>query len=178
MRDILCATLHKTELMAASRIDDVLISLRRVMRATDIRSKQLARIAGLTTPQVLVMKAIHAKPDATISDIGREVSLAQATVTTIIDRLESRELVARERDADDRRKVKARLTPAGAELLEKAPTPLHESFVEQFHDLDDWEQSQMVSVLQRLAKMMDASEIDASPMLHAGDISGVAQVKV
>lgn len=154
----------------AERYEDMLIALRRIMRATDLYSKKLSRTAGLTTPQLLILQAIRECGDVTIGTIARQVNLSQATVTTILDRLEKRGLTYRERSTIDKRKVHAHLTAAGDKALDEAPTPLQESFVERFTNLATWEQSMITSSLQRVADMMDAGDIDASPVLHVGTI--------
>jgi len=77
--------------------EQVLISLRQIIRATDLYSRQLSREVGLTAPQLLILQAIQKLGAVSISKLSSEVSLSQATVTTILDRLESRELVARHR---------------------------------------------------------------------------------
>ncbi len=101
-----------------------------------------------------------------ISALSDEVSLSQATVTSIIDRLESRGLVQRKRSDVDKRVVHAVLTPDGERVLESAPTPLQEQFSARFTDLEDWEQTLIITALQRVASLMNAQEIDASPVLH------------
>ena len=152
------------------RYDDVLVALRRIMRATDLYSKQLSKTAGLTSPQLLILEAIHDAGDVTIGTIARHVSLSQATVTTILDRLERRGLVFRQRSTVDKRKVHAHLTDIGRTALDDAPTPLQQSFTERFGNLQDWEKSMITASLQRVADMMDAGTIDASPVLHVGTI--------
>jgi len=151
-----------------SRIDDVLVSLRRVIRATDLHSKHLAKTTGVTAPQILLMQTIRDNGQITIGELANEVSLSQATVTTILDRLEKRELVYRERSTEDKRKVHAYLTDQAVEILKTSPTPLQEHFTRQFSDLQDWEQTMIISSLQRVAMMMDAQHIDASPVLDVG----------
>lgn len=151
-------------------IDDVLVALRRVIRATDLHSKHLAKTTGLTTPQILLLQAIRARSDVTIGELANEVSLSQATVTTILDRLEKRELVYRERSTKDKRKVHAHLTEAGVNILKDAPVPLQEHFTEQFRNLEQWEQAMIIASLQRVAHMMDAQRIDAAPVLDIGSI--------
>ena len=151
-------------------IDDVLVALRRVIQATDLHSKHLAKTTGLTTPQILLLQAIRARSDVTIGELANEVSLSQATVTTILDRLEKRELVYRERSTKDKRKVHAHLTEAGVNILKDAPVPLQEHFTEQFRNLEQWEQTMIIAALQRVAHMMDAQRIDAAPVLDIGSI--------
>lgn len=144
---------------------DVLIALRRIIRATDLQSKRVAKACGLTIPQVMVLRAIKSLGDVTVRRLSDNVSLSQATVTTILNRLEERELVERVRRSSDRRIVNARLTNDGREMLETVPPLLHESFISRFESLQDWEQTQILSSFQRVAGMMDAEEIDASPLL-------------
>lgn len=145
--------------------DDVLRSLRRIIRATDIHSRQLGKHTGLTTPQLVVLRAIEEAGTPTVSEIARAVSLSQATVTNILNRLEGQELLKRERSETDRRRVMVALTKAGTKLLVSAPEPLQERFSVQFQTLQSWEQYQLVASLERIAEMMDAEELDAAPLL-------------
>jgi len=149
-------------------IEEVLVALRRVIRATDLHSKHLAKTTGLTTPQILLLQTIRDKGEVTIGEIANEMSLSQATVTSILDRLEKRDLVYRERSKEDKRKVHAYLTDQASEILKEAPIPLQEHFTRQFIDLQEWEQTMIISSLQRIAQMMDAQHIDASPVLDIG----------
>ncbi len=151
-----------------SNIQEVLVSLRRVIRATDLHSKHLAKTTGLTAPQILLLQTIRDKGEVTIGELANEISLSQATVTTILDRLEKRDLVFRERSREDKRKVHAHLTDQATEILKEAPLPLQEHFTRQFGDLQEWEQTMIISSLQRVAQMMDAQHIDAAPVLDIG----------
>lgn len=148
----------------------VLTSLRRVIRATDLHSKRLAKTSGLTAPQILLLQTIQTKPDATIGAIAKEISLSQATVTTILDRLEKRGLIIRQRSLSDRRRVNVQLTEAGQTAIEQAPTPLQEHFTERFNALEEWEQNMIISSLQRVAIMMNAEDIEAAPLLEVGSL--------
>lgn len=153
-----------------ARYDEVLVALRRLIRATDLHSKRLSKTTGLTSPQLLIMQAIRDLGQVTVGKIAKEVNLSQATVTNIMDRLESRGWVVRQRSTQDKRKVHAYLTEAGRDKVLEAPTPLQAQFINQFQDLEDWEQSMILASLQRIAQMMDARHIDASPFLDVGDI--------
>ena len=151
--------------------EDVLIAIRKIIRATDIHSRQLTKTVGLTAPQLLVLQAIQTLGAVAISRLSSEVSLSQATVTTIIDRLEKRGYVARRRSDQDKRVVHALLTDAGRDVVERAPVPLQEAFSTRFEQLQDYEQSQILAALQRVAAMMGAEELDASPFLEVGELS-------
>lgn len=150
--------------------EHVLVALRRVIRATDLHSKRLSKNAGLTGPQLLIMRTIRELGEVTIGTIADKVSLSQATVTTILDRLEHRQLVYRVRSTRDKRKVHAHLTDSGADILARAPNPLQEQFINKFQNLHEWEQNMILASLQRVANMMDADDIDASPVLDVGPV--------
>lgn len=148
--------------------EEVLVALRRLIRATDLHSKHLSKTTGLTAPQILLMKAIRDKGQVTMRELASEISLSQATVTTILDRLEKRGLVYRERSAVDKRKIHTFLTGDALAILKNAPIPLQEHFIRQFVNLQQWEQTFIIAALQRVAQMMDAQHIDASPVLDVG----------
>ncbi len=160
----------------ANQEEQVLISLRQIIRATDQYSRQLSKEVGLTTPQLLILQAIRELGAVSITKLSEKVSLSQATVTSIIDRLETRHLVARHRSSQDRRVVHASLTAEGTAKVAEAPTPIQNTFSKRFSELDDWEKSMIVAALQRVAAMMNAEEIDASPVLHVGLVEGAAYV--
>ena len=154
------------------KYEQLLISLRRVIRAIDIHSRQLNKHSGLTGPQLMVMQKI-AQLDAPLAKtVVEEITLSPATVTTIIDRLEGRGLVIRLRSETDKRKVHLYLSDAGRALLQDSPKPLQDHFIKRYQNLEEWEQSQLLSAVERIATMMDADKIDAAPMLLVGKIQG------
>ena len=106
-----------------------------------------------------------------VRQIAENITLSPATVTSILDRLEARELATRIRSTDDKRRVGVFLTEQGSLLLADSPLPLQEHFTNRFHQLKEWEQSQMVATMQRIASMMDAEKLDASPVLEVGNLA-------
>jgi DNA-binding MarR family transcriptional regulator len=153
----------------------LLVSIRKVIRAIDLHSKQLNKSAGLTAPQLLIMQAINNCDGITSGQIAKQINLSAATVTNILDRLESRELILRVRSAQDKRRVSLHLTATGEQLLVEAPKPLQEHFIQKFSTLADWEQSLLLSSMERIASMMDASDIDAAPMLSLNAIDDASK---
>ncbi|WP_100644582.1 MarR family winged helix-turn-helix transcriptional regulator [Alteromonas facilis] len=154
--------------------EELLVALRRVIRAIDMRSKQLSRDVGLTGPQLLVMQNIGKQPGIMVRQVAENINLSPATVTSILDRLETKQLVQRVRSTEDKRKVGLFLTEAGQTILLDAPLPFQEHFINRFSQLKEWEQSQMVATMQRIASMMDAEDIDASPLLEVGSLADKA----
>lgn len=150
--------------------NEVLISLRRITRAIDLHSKRLAKETGLTSPQILVLNAVAAHGFARPSEIAKQIHLSQATITSIVDRLEKAGLATRERAANDKRSIDVVITDLGRQRLKNAPEPLQSGFLQAFNQLDSWEQSMLVAAVQRLASMMDADQIEAAPILELGEL--------
>lgn len=154
--------------------EQVITALRRVIRAVDLHSRKLVESHGLTGPQALLLKALQGKC-MPAGELAARVSLSQGTVTDILNRLERRGLVKRARDKRDRRRVLVEPTQAGLDLLGDSPPLLQERFAQRFSELQDWEQTQLLSSLQRIASMMGAEGLDASPVLSSGPILEAAK---
>lgn len=152
------------------KYDELLVSLRRVIRAIDLYSKKLSKESGLTTPQLIVMQEIAISDGIMVKQIADNITLSSATVTNILDRLEAKNYVTRKRSTEDKRKVGIFLTEQGKSALSHAPKPLQEHFITRFEALEEWEQTQLLATMQRIAKMMDASDLDAAPLLEVGQI--------
>jgi len=159
--------------------DQVLVALRRILRAIDIHSRNLAQEQGLTVPQLIVLRAIAQRGAPTTGELARTVSLSNATLTSILDRMERHELVKRNRSDVDRRRVHVAITPKGRALLDRSPSLLHDRFLEQFGKLKEWEQTLILSSLQRVAEMMDQDGLEVAPLLAAEalDSNGSATLK-
>lgn len=151
--------------------DDVLVAIRKIIRATDLYSQKLRKSVGLTTPQLLVLRAVGPRRDVSLGKIANDLSLSQATVTSLVDRLESRGLVTRRRSKEDKRRIHVELTQKGRDVLDRAPNLLQDDFVVRFDALPEWERSMITAALQRAAALMNAQDLDASPVLATGDIA-------
>lgn len=105
-----------------------LIALRQIIKATEANARSLSRSAGLTPSQFAILRLLGRNGDTIPSVIAREMSLTQATVTALVDKLASRALVERRRDMADKRRVLVCLTPLGGEVLGTTPDSLQERF--------------------------------------------------
>ena len=82
--------------------------------------KPLLDALGLTYPQYLVMVALWHKDDQTVGSLGEAMFLESSTLTPLLKRLEGLGYISRQRDPDDERQVRVRLTQPGAALQKKA----------------------------------------------------------
>lgn len=78
--------------------------------------ERLWQEARITLTQLSLLRELRSGPQGA-GKLGIAVGVAPASLTRLVDRLESRGLVSRHREADDRRCVEIRLEPAGERLL-------------------------------------------------------------
>ncbi|CUH76122.1 MarR family winged helix-turn-helix transcriptional regulator [Tropicibacter naphthalenivorans] len=155
------------------RLDESLIALRRILRSTELYSKDLAQAAGVTPAQLRVLQILQSKGgSATPKALATQMGVSQATVTALVDKLQSRGMIERVRSELDRRQTNVTITQAGLSTTDDAPDALQQRYVKEFTKLDDWEQAMLVAALERVAAMLDADDMDASPVLTIGDIHG------
>lgn len=151
--------------------DEVLVAIRRIVRAIDLQSRELVKRSGLTGPQSLLLKELIKLKESTVTQLADRINLSQATVTDILNRLEKKGLIERYRSDTDKRCICICVTDTARTLMKSSPPLLQEKFVENFLSLKDWEQYQLLAALQQIAFMMDAKNIDASPVLSSGPIT-------
>ena len=143
----------------------ILCALRRIIRSVDIYSRKLNTELGLTTPQLLCLHALVQSEKCTLSDIAKSVNLGASTVNGIVDRLESKKLVVRNRSTHDRRKVYVVLTEEGQKVTEKAPSLLQDKLSNSLSELSTLEQLTITQALERVVELMEVEELKASPNL-------------
>ena len=146
----------------------ILRTLRRILRRISQHSREIARESGLSIPQMLCMKAIdglRSEAEITVAMIASAVQLTPATVSRILDRLEQRGFVVRERRSQDRRRVCVTLSDAGKAQLDDLPQPLNEAFLQRIQRLETGERMTLLASLTRIVELLDAEGLDASPVL-------------
>lgn len=145
-------------------LKDIFMDLRRIMRSMDVYSRQLSGSHGLTGPQMLCLREVSTRGSLTTGALAQAVALSPATLTGILDRLEVRGLVSRERRPEDKRRVLVSLTALGKQMSQELPSPLQERFGSRLSDLPADEQASIRLALGAVARMMevgDVSEDDA-----------------
>jgi len=147
---------------------EILISLRRILRAVSLSSRALLREHRLTSPQLALMRHLVRHGPKSAGDLARALSLSQATVTGILNRLEDRGLVERRRRAPDRRRVEVVLTHGGWEAANSVPQPLQERFARRLALLPVEHRERIHESLREVVELMEATQIEAAPVLAPG----------
>ncbi len=145
---------------------EIVMALRRISQAIDIWSRQLWQEYGLTSPQLATLREILDGQNVSPGTLATVLHLSQPTVTGILGRLEQRGLIRRERSTTDRRSIVAIATPEGKLLADKAPPLLRDRFRRELVQLAETEQNGILAVLEQVAKMMHAPQIEEGPFLY------------
>ncbi|MBW2411099.1 MAG: MarR family transcriptional regulator [Deltaproteobacteria bacterium] len=99
------------------------IKLMRAAESLTARAHEHLSSAGLTISQFGVLEALHHVGPMSQKDIGQKILRSSGNITMVIDNLEKRRLVRRERDERDRRSFIVHLTDAGNKLIRKIFPP-------------------------------------------------------
>ena len=148
----------------------ILSSIRRIIRAVDIYSRKLVKEYNVTTPQHVCLFTIVDEGPLTVSELGKHVSLGQSTVVGILDRLEKKDMIRRDRDTTDRRKVFVSATELGKAAISQSPSPLQDKLADELSKLSELEQSTIALSLEHICEMMEAQDIEAGPILETKSV--------
>ena len=146
-------------------ISSIMDNIRRVFQIVNEQSQRIKQETGLTGPQLWAIRVIHEHGPINISDIARRVYLHPTTVLGIVDRLEARGLVSRNRSKDDRRVIWVELTQDGKDLVQSAPEVVQGLLGARlagvaFNDLAEIDEG-----IGHLVKIFGVQEIPPKPML-------------
>jgi DNA-binding MarR family transcriptional regulator len=99
-----------------------------LLRTTDMLSRGLVTILkpeDLSPTQYNVLRILRGAPERLpCGEIAKRMITRDPDITRLLDRLEKRGLIARSREARDRRTVMARITGAGLKLLARLDEPV------------------------------------------------------
>lgn len=133
---------------------ELIESVRRIMRAFDVRSRRMGSADRITLPQLLCLTAVVAEEALTSRQIAQRLHVSASTLVGVLDRLEAKHWVTRVRDARDRRQIHIMPTEAGRRLIATAPSPFGEAFDEAFARLSDTRQKRLVTDVALMAQLM------------------------
>lgn len=135
-----------------SDVDQVLEAILYLYTESRRITKELARRADLTGPQLTVVKLLEQIGDLSLSELSEKIRAQNSTVTGIIDRMEREGLVTRERSKEDRRVVYIKLTAKGRELAREIPVEPMEIFRSALESLSASEMRDLMRIMTKVAK--------------------------
>ncbi len=107
---------------------------------------------GLTPFHYLVLCCLWEEDGLSTSGIADKLKQLGATLTGVVDRMEDRNLVYRERDADDRRIVRIWLTDEGKQLMSVLPALGAETIKKATENIPEVEQQTVLKLLDQIVQ--------------------------
>ena len=120
-----------------AKIQSVIESLRVIFKSVQRYSTMIEAQYDLSVNQLWALWELSKSPGLKVSELATAVSIHLSTASNLLDKLEQRSLIRRERQGPDQRVVRLFLTPEGWEVINQAPRPAQAILVHTLLKLPD-----------------------------------------
>ncbi len=153
--------------------DEIIVAIRRILRAVNLESKRYEKQYGLSMPQMLVLSFIVQEPDmrTTNKAIKDHMQLNASTVTGILKRLAKKGFTANIPNADDQRGSMIALTQRGFDLITSTPPPLQMKLEQGLEKLSESDQRKLKRYIEFVVQLLELEEGETAPILTGDSIS-------
>lgn len=140
-------------------ISEIMQSLRRIIKAIQDYSQEVSNKFGITGPQLWALKTVSQSGKLSLGELSKKMYLHPSTITGVVDRLEKKGYVVRDRGQEDRRVIKVQLTTEGKRLVRKTPNPVQGKMIYGLRGLRREELNGIYDSLQKLVEIMEAQNV-------------------
>lgn len=152
-----------------SVIQDIVRSIRRLVRAVYLDSQKISKRYGLTGPQSSVLRNLLNNGSMSSADLSRNLFVTPSNITGIIDRLEKKQFVERIKKEGDRRIALITLTQTGQELSKTLPDPIMKKFITQLADLEPEHVQLLAMAMNQILNLIDTEDIEEETLELGGE---------
>jgi DNA-binding MarR family transcriptional regulator len=133
--------------------DQIFVALLKAADSLSSEADQLMKANGLTSAQYNVLRILRGAGAEGLpcNTIAERMISRDPDMTRLLDRMEKRELITRERQKEDRRVVKARITDVSLKLLKKMDAPIRELHKSQFAHMSSARLKALMDLLTEVA---------------------------
>lgn len=141
---------------SANREEEVYLSILRTAERMSRGVNETLRQADLTATQYNALRILRGAGEAgaSCSEISERMVTKDSDITRLLDRLEARGLISRERDTEDRRRIATRITDEGLRVLAELDVPIAQCHRNQLGHLGE---KQLASLSKLLAAARDGA---------------------
>src|SRR3982075_1842542 len=134
--------------------DRAFIALQKAADKLALQAEQLLKSNGLTGAQYNVLRILRgAEPQGlACSSIAERMISHDPDMTRLLDRMEKRHLITRQRQSDDRRVVKTKITSGGLEVLKRLDAPVRDMHKEQFAHIANARVKELADLLEEICE--------------------------
>jgi MarR family 2-MHQ and catechol resistance regulon transcriptional repressor len=146
---------HMTRKADPSGIHTWLV-LMKAHRALDRHARRSIEELEMCLSDFAILEALLHKGPQAVKELGRRIDLTSGSMTTAIDRLETRGLVTRADHATDRRAWVIHLTPEGRALISKVFAGHEDAMERAMRGLSKADRATLTDLLKRLGTTAEA----------------------
>jgi DNA-binding MarR family transcriptional regulator len=147
---------------SSTRRDDTTLEFLRLLWSIEHSlqriSKRMESSHGVTGPQRLVLRLLRAQPTLSARELATLVFLHPSTVTGILQRLEKKGLVARERDTADNRRVNLRVPARASRIVDRSEGTIEGAIQTALSKVSPAQVKHAQTALAQIARALEASD--------------------
>ncbi len=128
----------------------VLMQFRQAVNSAKRHFRWVGDQCGISGVHVWALWELSETPGASVSDVARALAIHQSTASNLLDKLTRAGFVRRERGREDQRVSRLFVTPAGASLLRRAPSPVRAMLLQALVDMTDADLKRLEALLSTL----------------------------
>ena len=141
-------------------LSDPTLSMRGFLEAHDELQRRQARRMGINATDMQALRLLDVHGPMGPTELARRLDLRSASVTVLLDRLETAELIERLRDHHDRRRVTVRALPHAVDMLFDTWAPIVRAMDDVGHGLTPSQQEVVCSFFDQLVAAMEPTPTD------------------
>ncbi len=149
----------------------ILDSIRRLVRLLRLADRSAQNEVGLSGAQLFVLQELARTPSLSLNEPAERTRTDQSSVSVVVTRLVDAELVSRDRDTRDARRLVLNLTKSGRSVVQKAPRAAQEQIIAIVEALPSAEGRRFADSFERLVEELGAEKAPA-PMLFVDEEPG------
>jgi DNA-binding MarR family transcriptional regulator len=109
--------------------EEILDSIRRIVRALRVSSKAAERDLGLSSAQLYVLQKLRDEKGVSVNELASLTLTHQSSVSVVVSKLVEQGYVQRRKSKEDERRSEISITIAGLALIKRAPEPIQERLI-------------------------------------------------
>ncbi len=150
---------------------DTLTKFRLVINSTKRHYQWIEQQTGVNGALIWAMWELHQSPGLKVSEIAHAMAIHQSTASNLLDKLQKKGLVKRDRSTDDQRVVRLFLTRTGKALITRVPQPAHGLLQEALFKLPPESLQNLNHLLDQLLREMQPASTKTLRKPLAGSLS-------
>jgi DNA-binding MarR family transcriptional regulator len=132
--------------------------LRMVYKSIQAHSKIVEKKCGLSSAQLGMLHEIDTTPGMKVSQLASALTIHTSTCSNMLDKLEAKGLIRRDRQKADQRSVHLYITAAGKQVLADAPKPVQGKLTNALNNLNHDQLSALSTSLSNLISALNVPD--------------------